>query len=72
LVAVKWSVNRGRNSVFETASPSPSEFIERLNEKINGGLSDPKLKARFVELGATVLPDSPADFGTLIAEEIEK
>jgi tripartite-type tricarboxylate transporter receptor subunit TctC len=51
---------------------TPSEIIERLNEKINAGLSDPQLKARFAGLGATVLLGSPADFGTLIAKEIEK
>jgi hypothetical protein len=30
------------------------------------------LKARLTDLGGTVLPGSPADFGTLVAEEIEK
>jgi tripartite-type tricarboxylate transporter receptor subunit TctC len=35
-------------------------------------LADPKIKARLAELGGTVLAGSPADFGKLIAEEIEK
>jgi hypothetical protein len=30
------------------------------------------IKARFADLGATVLPGSPADFGKLITEETEK
>jgi hypothetical protein len=30
------------------------------------------LKARFADLGGTVLAGSPADFGKLIAEETEK
>jgi hypothetical protein len=30
------------------------------------------LKARFADLGATVIPGSPAAFGKLIAEETEK
>ncbi len=30
------------------------------------------MKARLAELGGTVLPGSPADFGKLIAEETEK
>ena len=36
------------------------------------GLADPKIKARLADLGGTVLPGSPADFGKLIAEETEK
>jgi hypothetical protein len=35
-------------------------------------LADPKMKARFADLGGTVLPGSPADFGKLIAAETEK
>jgi hypothetical protein len=35
-------------------------------------LADPKFKARLADLGATVLPDSPADFAKLIASETEK
>ena len=32
----------------------------------------PRLKARFLELGASLLPGSPADFGKLVADETEK
>jgi hypothetical protein len=39
---------------------------------MNAGLADPGLKLRFTELGGTVLPGSPADFGKLIADETEK
>ena len=35
-------------------------------------LDDPKMKARLADLGGTVLPGSPADFGKLIADETEK
>ena len=38
----------------------------------NAGLADPKIKARLADLGGTVLPGSPADFGKLIADETEK
>jgi tripartite-type tricarboxylate transporter receptor subunit TctC len=48
------------------------EIINMLNKEINAGLADPKLKARFADLGATVFPGSPADFGKLIADETEK
>ena len=48
------------------------EIIEKLNRAINAGLADPKMKARFADLGATTLVGSSANFGTLIAEETEK
>jgi tripartite-type tricarboxylate transporter receptor subunit TctC len=51
---------------------TPVEIIDKLNKEVNAGLDDPKLKARLVELGGTVLAGSPADFGKLIAEETEK
>ena len=51
---------------------TPTEIVEKLNREINAGLADPKIKARFADLGGTVLPLSPADFGKLIADETEK
>jgi tripartite-type tricarboxylate transporter receptor subunit TctC len=48
------------------------EIIGKLNKEINAGLADPKLKARFAQLGNTVLTLSPDDFGKLIADETEK
>jgi len=51
---------------------TPSQIIDQLNEAINAGLADPKLKARLADLGGTPLVGSPADFGKLIAEETEK
>jgi tripartite-type tricarboxylate transporter receptor subunit TctC len=47
-------------------------IIDSLNKQINAGLAEPKLKARFVELGAEVFPGSPADFSNLVAFETEK
>jgi tripartite-type tricarboxylate transporter receptor subunit TctC len=51
---------------------TPTEIVDRLNGEINGGLADPKLKARFADLGASVLPLSPAEYAKRIAEETEK
>jgi tripartite-type tricarboxylate transporter receptor subunit TctC len=51
---------------------TPAEIVKKLNEDVNAGLADPKIKARLAELGGTVLAGSPADFSKLIAEEIEK
>jgi tripartite-type tricarboxylate transporter receptor subunit TctC len=49
-----------------------AEIIGRLNQEINAGLSDPKIKAQLADLGGGELALSPADFGKLIADETEK
>jgi len=51
---------------------TPTDVIDRLNKEVNVALADPKIKTRFAELGSTILPGSPADFGKLIADETEK
>jgi tripartite-type tricarboxylate transporter receptor subunit TctC len=51
---------------------TPAEIINMLNKEINAGLADPKLKARLADLGGTVLPVSPAEFGKFVADETEK
>jgi tripartite-type tricarboxylate transporter receptor subunit TctC len=51
---------------------TPVEIIDKLNKEINAGLADPKIRARFADLGAAVLPQSPADFGKLLVDETEK
>jgi tripartite-type tricarboxylate transporter receptor subunit TctC len=51
---------------------TPAEIVLRLNKEINAGLADPKMKARFSELGGVPAPMSPADFGKMIADETEK
>ena len=51
---------------------TPSEIVDRLNKAINAMLADPTAKARFTELGASLLPGSAADFAKLIADETEK
>jgi tripartite-type tricarboxylate transporter receptor subunit TctC len=49
-----------------------AEIVAKLNNEINAGLADPRLKARLPDLGATVFPGSSADFGKFVAEETEK
>jgi tripartite-type tricarboxylate transporter receptor subunit TctC len=51
---------------------TPHEIVEKLNKEINAALSDPRMRAQLVSLGSTELALSPAEFGTLIAEETEK
>ena len=51
---------------------TPAEIINKLNDEINAGLADPKIKARLADLGGTVFAGSPADFAKLVADETEK
>jgi tripartite-type tricarboxylate transporter receptor subunit TctC len=51
---------------------TPAEIVEKLNKEVNAALADPKMKARFAELGATALPGPPADLSKMIDEETEK
>jgi tripartite-type tricarboxylate transporter receptor subunit TctC len=51
---------------------TPAEIIKRLNTQVNASLADANFQARLANLGATVLPGSPADFAKLIADETEK
>jgi tripartite-type tricarboxylate transporter receptor subunit TctC len=51
---------------------TPPAIVEKLNAEINAALADPGIKARFADLGGTVLPGSPDDFGKLVRDETEK
>jgi tripartite-type tricarboxylate transporter receptor subunit TctC len=51
---------------------TPAEIIDTLNKELNAGLANTKVKSRIVELGGTVLGGSPAEFGTILSEAIEK
>jgi tripartite-type tricarboxylate transporter receptor subunit TctC len=50
----------------------PAEAVDRIGREINAGLSDPKMQARFADLGGAPMPLVPAEFSKLIAEETEK
>jgi len=62
------------SSWFGIGAPknTPAEIVDKLNKEINAALTDPKIKARLAGLGGAVLPGSPGDFGTLIADETAK
>jgi tripartite-type tricarboxylate transporter receptor subunit TctC len=51
---------------------TPGEIVDKLNKEVNAAFADPMIKVRLADLGAAVLPGSPADFGNLIAEETDK
>jgi tripartite-type tricarboxylate transporter receptor subunit TctC len=51
---------------------TPTEIIDKLSQEINAALADPKIKARLADLGSVPMPMSPANFGKLIAESVEK
>jgi len=47
---------------------TPAAIITLLNQELNAGLADSKIRAHIVELGGTVLGGSPAEFGAIISE----
>ena len=51
---------------------TPPEVIALLNKEINAGIADPRIKARIVELGGTVVGGTPAEFAKLIADATDK
>jgi tripartite-type tricarboxylate transporter receptor subunit TctC len=51
---------------------TPPEIIDRLNTEIAAALADPKIKARFADLGGTTLALTPIQFGKLVADETVK
>ena len=51
---------------------TPEAIIGKLNKETNAILADPKARARFDELGASLIAGSPAEFGQLVADETEK
>jgi tripartite-type tricarboxylate transporter receptor subunit TctC len=51
---------------------TPADIIDRLNREVNAALVDPRMKARFADIGGESLAGSPATFGKLVADETEK
>jgi tripartite-type tricarboxylate transporter receptor subunit TctC len=51
---------------------TPADIVARLNQEINAAIADPKLLARFAEMGGIPTPTTSAEFAKLIADETEK
>ena len=59
------------NGVAAPKDTSP-EIIDTLSTDINAALSDPTIKARLADLGATVFSASPQEFSKFLGDETEK
>jgi tripartite-type tricarboxylate transporter receptor subunit TctC len=51
---------------------TPPEIVAKLNHEINAALADPKIASRLTDLGGVPMAMSPAEFGKLIASEVDK
>jgi tripartite-type tricarboxylate transporter receptor subunit TctC len=51
---------------------TPAEIIDKLYKEIDAALADPKIIARFAQVGSVLKSMTPADFGKFIAEDTEK
>ena len=51
---------------------TPAPIVELLNKEINASLTEPRIKARLDDLGATVLVGTPAEFANFIDVYTEK
>jgi tripartite-type tricarboxylate transporter receptor subunit TctC len=51
---------------------TPADIIGKLNTAANSCLAEPKMKARFAEVGGVAIGGTPDEYGKLIADETEK
>jgi tripartite-type tricarboxylate transporter receptor subunit TctC len=51
---------------------TPRAIIDKLNKMVNQALADPAMQAKLAELGGTLMPGTPEDFGKMIADETAK
>jgi tripartite-type tricarboxylate transporter receptor subunit TctC len=51
---------------------TPADIVTLLNRELNAAAVDPTIKARFTELGGPPVVASPADFGKIIRDDVEK
>ena len=59
-------------SGFVAPRNTPADIIDKLNKELNAAAADPAVQARFAGLGAPPFVGSPADFGRIIAADVEK
>jgi tripartite-type tricarboxylate transporter receptor subunit TctC len=62
------------SAFFGVCAPAatPKEILDKLNREINAALADPRMQARLADLGSVAIPDTPAAFAKLFADETEK
>jgi tripartite-type tricarboxylate transporter receptor subunit TctC len=62
------------SAFFGICAPAatPRDIVEKLNREINAALADPRMRARLADLGSDAIPDTPAAFARLFADETEK
>jgi len=51
---------------------TPRDIVETLNRAVNDALAAPDMQAKLAQLGGTLTPGTPEDFGKLIADETDK
>jgi tripartite-type tricarboxylate transporter receptor subunit TctC len=51
---------------------TPPEIVDRLYREVAAGLADPNVRTRLTEVGSTLMPMTPAQFGAFVAAETEK
>jgi tripartite-type tricarboxylate transporter receptor subunit TctC len=51
---------------------TPPDVIAALNKAIGVALTDPKVTARFAEVGGLPMPMSPAELSKYVADDTEK
>jgi tripartite-type tricarboxylate transporter receptor subunit TctC len=51
---------------------TPAEIVGKLNREINAIIIDAKIDSQLADLGGSILPGSPVDFGKLLVDETEK
>jgi len=51
---------------------TPADIVSLLNRELNAGLADSRIRMRIEELGGTVQGGTPAEFGKILSDAIDK